>query len=457
MSANDKPNVVFDVEQAVLAAAIENPDALPTVLELPVGVFYVDAHQRIWEAIRDLDASGGRPETVALAQELRKSGHLDRIGGAVYLAQLVDQVPYTANVDKFCDELRARAAVRRLKQVSSEISELGSHHVQDPGTYISDSEAKVLEATDQIADSFEPVDYKHLAADTTSAVRAFSEGQAVPGIPTGLNALDGLSGGLRAGELWYVAGRPGAGKSSLISQIERGAVDSGGCYVISFNLELPRSQVGKRALSQVSGVALKKVRSGQELTAQDWERLTEGAKTMAELPIRLDDTGHINVHEVRSRIRRYRREMSRLYPEKKLGLVTLDYVQLMAATSQRQTTVEKLEEASRNLKLMAKEFDCCFMVGCQLNRENTARTDKRPTIADLKGAGALEQDADNVLFPHREDNYRADASKHDGTAELILAKGRDCGTGLKRIGWEGWCVRFVDEPPARGSGIDQDY
>jgi replicative DNA helicase len=272
-----------------------------------------------------------------------------------------------------------------------------------------------------------------------------SKPRAARGVSTGLHELDELSLGMGPGELWYIAGRPGMGKTALALNIAA-AVAASARHAAVFSLEMTRAELGERMISSHSGVRYKSLQK-RELTQADWSTACSSLDTLARLPMHVDDDRHLTPSLLRSRVRRHASAMRAKDPTGRLALVVVDYVQLMAWDKPSGNRNDELERISRALKIMAGEFGVTVLALAQLNRGQKDRADKRPSLMDLRGSGALEQDADKVLFIHRDETE----GEERGDAELILAKGRNAGTGSVTVRWQPWCVRFTDSAQ---SGFD---
>jgi replicative DNA helicase len=431
------PPCDLDAEAAVLSTVLvsEKLDEVRDILE-PID-FYSGAHRSVYECLLALDARGGRVDIITLADELRAQKRLAQIGGAAFLAKLTDATPSVAHVDHHALIVRKLGVLRRLGGTLRDLASLAAlpETSADVDGFLSRCETDVFAASTTI-------ESRETASDTREIMeRALveldpSRPRKARGLSTGLIELDEVSLGLIPGELWYVAGRTGRGKTSLALGIAKHVAAIGGHGVV-FSLEMGRDELGERMLSSESGVPHTSIQK-QIVTRDQWASLANAADTIGRLPLRVDDRTELTPAILRSRVRKHATILRQRHAGK-LALVVVDYVQLMVGNAvgrgRDRNQNQELEQISRALKLLAKELGVTVLALSQLNRG-----DGRPTLSDLRGSGALEQDADKVLFVHREDGE----SHERADAELILAKGRNSGTGSARVLWEPWCVRFID-------------
>ncbi|MCC6214309.1 MAG: replicative DNA helicase [Polyangiaceae bacterium] len=468
MTAGGVPRVPphdAEAEAVVLSAVLLGTDAFDRVQELlRAEHFYSDANQRVFEAVIDLNTSRGTADAVGVAGWLRDRGLLDRIGGVPYLFQLTETTPAAANLEQHARTVREKWRLRELIRACQRYAAEGYQVAGDVQAFIDDAEQAVFDvARIPEASNVQPV--QRVLQDLftqLSAAQARPDGML--GVPTGFTALDQKTSGLRPGELYIVAARPGMGKTSLVlnmaANIARtrrvavrseddpfgdGAVEEPGWGVAFFSLEMPRDQVAARMLSSESRVDMQELRSGR--LQHQWNRLTDAASRLSRLPIWIDDTPGLGLLDLRAKVRRLQAEISRSAegqaPARGLGLVAVDYLQLMQGRQDASTREQEISEISRGLKRLAKELSVPVLALSQLNRgvETRNAKDKRPQLSDLRESGAIEQDADCILFIYRDDYYH-DESPDQGIAELIIAKQRNGPTGVVRVRFVKECTRF---------------
>ncbi len=457
----------LDAEAAVLSAALLSPEAFDIVQErLRSEHFYSDAHRRIFEAVTDLQQSHRAVDIVSVAGWLRDKGRLDLVGGTPYLAQLIDATPAIGNVETHAEVVLAKWRVRQLIAACQRFAAEGYGDCGDAQTFIDRAEQSIFD----IARVPETTSVVALREAVVQAFRILNEatkrGGGITGVPTGFTQLDRMMAGLHPGDLYIIAGRPGMGKTSFVLNMAvniarpRGANDLEGeesvssegaeesqYGVVVFSLEMPKEQLAARLLASEARVSMGDIRKAA-LRREDWSRLTEAAARLASMPVWLDDTPAIGLLDVRAKVRRLQAEIARGNAEspgvkRKLGLVAIDYLQLMQGRREAGSREQEISELSRGLKQLAKELNVSVIALSQLNRAVETRNtkDKRPQLSDLRESGAIEQDADAILFVYRDDYYFQD-SQDKGTAEVIVAKQRNGPTGTVRTRFEATYTRF---------------
>jgi replicative DNA helicase len=397
--------------------------------------FYLPEHRAIWSAVIWLEERRETVDAEMVAYRLKDAGWWEKIGGSPELAQLLDVCSDVANTGAHArvvrDLGRVRRTLRKLRELEADgrEGELGA-----PEDWLHRVDVEVQEATVDPADVDSGSDYSRAIADAYEQIGEAARADSPPGIWTGLSFVDELTRGMESGDKWILAGTPGQGKTALAQQIAEGVAEGGG-GVVFFTLEMKRKKLARRALARRSGISANRIKSGR-LAQDEWQKLALAVKAGEGLPIIIDDCRRAKMGgrrltpgRLRARLRRWMTELTA--KGVKLHLVVLDYAQLMSADrrTSRMTREEELAEISASGKDVAEELDCAYLELSQLNRAWGDAKDKRPNLKDLRGSGAFEQDADGVLFIHRDDGYERDKSKHDGTAEIICAKGRNVGTG----------------------------
>lgn len=437
----------------MLSAILLKPSVLDEVRDLlePLD-FWVASHRSLFEALLAIDAANKRIDVVTVKSQLEADGSWQRLGGGKFLAEITDATPSVANVGDHAKLVRELGLLRRMGSTLRDLAATAQRAEtrSDVAGFLERCETEVFIANQASTESESASTLHEMMA---TAARQFGAGkeQLSRGASTGLRDLDELSLGLRPGELWYVAARPGKGKSSLaLGFLE--AVGSSGRHALFFSLEMKRPELTDRLISAQSGVPYKPLLKG-DLTPEHLGEAMTACANLGRYPIIVDDQGRMTPTRLRSRVRRHAGKLRAKHPQARLALVVVDYVQLMQADRPSKSRQDDLESISRELKLLAGDFGCTVVACSQLNRPDKRAAVGRPTLTDLRGSGALEQDADKVLFIHRAEDGEGDP----GDAELILAKGRNAGTGHVRAIWQPWYVRFIDAEQAGFAWQGPDY
>lgn len=466
----------LDAEAAVLSSILLDPGAFDTVQDqLRPEHFYADANRRIYEAVLELSSAGRPVDVVSVAGFLRDRNRLEQIGGTPYLAQLADATPAVAHVEAHAQVVREKWRLRQLIAICQRFAAEGYAVPPDVQKFIDQAEQAVFDiARTAEGSSVEPI--------RDAVVRAFKileeaerRGGGVTGIPTGFTRLDRQCSGMHAGDLYIVAGRPGMGKTSFVLNVAlnvassrvvsnsadeeyfQAPVEEAGYGVLFCSLEMPKEQLAARLLASEARVDMSSIRSGT-MSREDWSKLTEAASRLARMPLWLDDAPGLTLLDLRAKVRRLQAEIARGEgPNRlsRLGLVVIDYLQLMQGRRDAGSREQEISELSRGLKQLAKEMRVPVLALSQLNRAVETRTtkDKRPQLSDLRESGAIEQDADTILFIYRDDYYFKD-SEQKGVAEIIVAKQRNGPTGSVLTRFTAAYTRF-DNLEAEELGVDQ--
>jgi replicative DNA helicase len=431
-----------EAEQSLLGALLLDNQAFDRVADLVTGEdFYRDDHRRIWRHIARLMEAGKPADVVTVSESVDASEDKDKTGGPAYLGALAQNTPTALNIRRYAELVRERAVQRRLAQVATEIAETAlSPGGKEVGQLLDEAESKIfqiaesgarrdqglLEIKPVLARVFEKIDHLYHRDNPSD----------ITGVPTGFVDLDRMTAGLQGGDLIIVAGRPSMGKTALaLNMAEHVAVDNG-LPVAIFSMEMSSTQLAMRMLGSISRVDQHKMRTGR-LNDKEWSDLSEAMGKLHETPIYIDEGGALTALEVRARARRLKRQYS------KLGLIVIDYLQLMAATGQGENRATEISEISRSLKAMAKELDTPVVALSQLNRAVDQRPDRRPVMSDLRESGAIEQDADVIMFVYREVVYKPDLPEEQrGMAELIVGKQRNGPIGTVKLTFRGQHTRF---------------
>lgn len=389
------------------------------------GNFYRDAHGFVWEALRACERAGELGDTLALSTRLRAAGKLDKVGGDEALLAFTDTIPTLENAESLARRVRELAAVRAVVETCHRIAAEGYEPVDDVPAFLARAERAVALAAEQHVSDAEPVTIGEAAEQSVARLVARQSGKLEDGSPvsTGLGPLDWiLAGGFWPGRLYVIAGRPGMGKTSLAQQCATAA--SKREPALFFSLEMPAEEVGDRAISLDAQIDGERIRASK-LSEQEMRGIFAACNRLKGTRVRIDDTPGATLAHVRRVARRQKRRHG-------LGLVVVDYLQLMRSTGRHDSREQEVSEISRSLKELAKELAVPVVALSQLNRKCDDRGDKRPLLSDLRESGAIEQDADAIVFIYRDDAYNAE-SKEPGIAELIVAKQRGGRTGTVKV------------------------
>jgi replicative DNA helicase len=431
----------IEAEESLLSAILVDNTALLEVVEtLSAADFYRTAHQKIYDAITDLFDKAEPIDLVTLNNHLKEKGHLEAVGGSAFLARLVDVVPLAANAQHYARIVHDKAVLRRLIEKANAISKR-CFQEQGPTDEIVDfAENAIFEIADQKArQAFYPLS-KLIDVNIDFLEEKQKNKSLVTGVPTGFGQLDNLTSGLQNSDLIILAARPSMGKTALALNIARNAAVEAGVPVAVFSLEMSKEQLSLRLLCSEARIDSSRLRSGF-FSMEDWQRLTDAAGVLSAAPIFIDDSASLTAMEVRAKARR-------LKMDKNIGLIVIDYLQLMQGRAGAERRDLEISEISRSLKALAKEINLPVIALSQLNRMLEQRNDRRPRLSDLRESGALEQDADVVAFIYRDEVYNKEENNpNKGTAEIILAKQRNGPTGDIKLTFLNAYTRFENLAP----------
>lgn len=446
----------LDAEASILGGILLRNEVLTNLDTLDVEDFYDHRHKVVFAAVRALEAAARPIDIVTVENEVEKTGKLEAIGGVAYLGELALRVPTPDNVVHYAEIVQEKHQARRLMLAAGEILERGYEDNLEVRDYLDDAEAKVFEVTQKKGGSG-PELLKGLIKKVFGSLdERFTASDGVTGVPTGFTDLDARTAGLQPTELIILAARPAMGKTSFALSLAQNAAVSGAWPCLVFSLEMSSTQLAERMLCSEARVDSSALRRGQ-LQRQDMTNLTYAANTLSKAPILIDDTPALSLREVRARARRFRSNKE-LFGDKKTGLIVVDYLQLMRGSPQaaKASREQEISEISRGLKSLAKELECPVIALSQLNRSLENRTDKRPQLSDLRESGAIEQDADVIMFIYRDVVYNKD-TENPNVAEVIIGKNRHGATGTVETQFEGRFTRFEnlarrDDAPSGGGG-----
>jgi len=439
-----------EAEIAVLGAILIEHEALLKALEMLRGhYFYRGAHQRIFVACQELFERNEPVDLITLANELSRRNQLEEIGGGQYLASLAEAVPTAANVQYHASIIRNKALLRELINACSSVVSSCYEDTEPTEALLDLAEKKIFEVSkDRIRPSFRPIKAV-LKSAFEDIERLYSRKGHVAGVPTGFHDLDDLTGGLQHSDLIIIAGRPAMGKTSFALSIAAHAAMEERVPSAIFSLEMSMSHVVQRMLCSEARVEAYRLRTGR-LGDKDWPKLTTAAGRLSEAPILIDDTASMNVLELRAKARRVKAEQG-------IGLILVDYLQLLKGGGRYESRQQEMTEICRSLKALAKELEIPIVALSQLSRAVEARDSKRPQLADLRESGAIEQDADLVAFIYRPGYYKALQSpeeKENYEAEIIIAKQRNGPTDTVKLTFRREYMRFEDAELTRTPPFD---
>jgi replicative DNA helicase len=430
----------LDAEAAVLSACMLSGEALDEVADvLRPEHFYSEANADIWRAITGLRSESSPVDIVLVGQAMRAAETLQRCGGASRLAQIVDGTPATAHVSQHAELVVALSRLRRAIAVCHERAAVGYGAASDVAGYLAELEAEVMRLGQDDSHRDGVTLRESLCCVAEQMVAA--EHRGTVGLETGLVDLDRMLGGLRGGDLVVLASRPGMGKSALAGAIARNAAEV--CAVAWFSLEMPHEQLSARLISAECGVDLRKIQRPWTMTHDDRSEVNGAAQLLEQLPITIEDRAGLTATDIRSRARRMASAAKR--GGLPLGLVLVDYLQLVRAeASKNASRDEQVSQMTRAMKCLARDLSVPVLLLSQLNRGVESRSDKRPMLSDLRESGAIEQDADDVLFLFRPGYYDEQRGAKDtsGETEIIIAKQRNGPTGIVKLRWFGGSCSF---------------
>ncbi len=427
----------IEAEQAILGCMLTDRDSVIAAIEvLKEDAFYREDNKAIYAAILGLYSKNEPIDIITVKAELIETGSFERVGGLEYLASLPERVPTTANVDKYIKIVDEKAMLRNLISSANELVALGYDETEDVDRIMDMAEKKIFDLA-QKKNTKGYAALKDVLVETFAKLEElYNQKGQLSGTPTGFKDYDLKTSGLHDSDLIIVAARPAMGKSAFAINIATNVAVQAKKGVAIFNLEMSKDQVGNRILCCEALVDSNKVRTGQ-LEDDDWVKLASTLTRLSEAPIYIDDTAGISIMEIRAKCRK-------LKIEKDIGLIVIDYLQLIQGSGKKNASREQeISEISRSLKILAKELQVPVIALSQLSRSVEKRDDKRPMLSDLRESGAIEQDADQVIFLYRDDYYNEDSEKKN-VAEVILAKHRGGSTGTIDLAWLPSYTKFAN-------------
>lgn len=426
-------------EQAVLGSMLVDKEAVIKTIEmLKVEDFYRDSHREIYISMLDLYGRGEPIDFLTVKENLKYRGVLEKIGEEIYLSSLIDSVPTTSNIESYVKIVEEKATLRALIKAANDIISYGYAETEEVNQIIEMTEKRIFDVL-QNRSSKGYSKIKDILIDAFDVIeRLYKKKSAVSGIPSGFKDLDLKTSGLNNSDLIIVAARPAMGKSALALNIATSVAIKQKIPVMIFSLEMSKEQLVNRILWSEAEIDSMKVRTGK-LDSNDWVRLGKTSGGLADVEIYIDDTPGLSSAELRAKCRKAKLE-------KNIGLVVIDYLQLMESKGRSESRQQEISEISRSLKILAKELNVPVIALSQLSRTPETRSDHRPILSDLRESGAIEQDADIVMFLYRDDYYNPETEKRN-VAEIIIAKNRQGATGTIELAWIPQYTKFANYYP----------
>src|SRR5215213_8146665 len=432
----------LEAEKAVIGAMLVSEMAASAVAErLTAEDFYSEVHRIIYGAMTRLYARGEPIDQLTLTNELRSIGEFDKVGGRAYVFQIVESVPTAANAARYADIVRGKALLRDIIDVGSRITEDAFGEPEDVSKALDAAEQLIYGVSNRtLREHLAPV--SELAPGALEMIQRLYEAEGeVTGVETGFEDLDRLTTGFHKSDLIILAARPAMGKTALSLNAIWHAAGEKKMPVAIFSLEMSKEQLVQRLISQTTRIPAQALRSGN-VKAEDWPKLVRGVAEVARAPIWIDDTAGVTLMEIRAKVRRLASQLN-ASGERPLALVVVDYLQLMIGQGNRQENrQQEIAEISRGLKVLARDLDVPVLAIAQLSRAVEARHDKRPLLSDLRDSGAIEQDADMVMFLYRDEYYNPE-SDDKGIAEVIVGKHRNGPSGKVQLAWLEQYTKFA--------------
>ena len=427
----------IEAEQAILGSMLIDKDAVINAIEvLKEEDFYREDNKTIYSAMLSLYARSEAIDIITVKSELTQIGKFETVGGLEYLASLPDKVPVVSNIENYIQIVEEKSILRKLIKASNEISQMGYEQTEETERIMDVAEKKIFDIMqNRNTKGYTPI--KEVLINAIDELeKLYNHKGGITGIATGFIDLDRITAGLHNSDLVLIAARPAMGKSAFALNIASHVAIREKVPVAVFNLEMSKEQLGSRILCSEAMVDSNKVRTGN-IEEEDWIKLVSAVGPLSEAEIYIDDTPGISISEIRAKCRKMKLE-------KNIGLIIIDYLQLIQGTGKKNVSREQeISEISRSLKILAKELDVPVIALSQLSRAAEQRTDHKPMLSDLRESGAIEQDADIVMFIYREDYYNPDTERKN-IAEIILAKHRAGATGTVELMWLGSYTKFVN-------------
>ena len=423
-------------EQAVLGSMLVSRDAVQAAVEvLKPEDFYREDNREIYSAMMDIYSVGKEIDMITVTEQLRLRGTLEKVGGTQNLATLIDNVPTTSNIENYVKIVEEKSTLRNLIRVANDIIKTGYSQTEELDSIIEQSEKGIFDLV-QNRNSKGYASMKEILVDAFDSIEKMYQNKSrLSGIESGFIDLDEKISGLNNSDLIIVAARPAMGKSAFVLNIASFVAMHDKVPVMIFSLEMSKEQLVKRILSSEREIDSMKLNNAN-LDSDEWLKLGEASGRLSDIPIYIDDTPALSSSEIRAKCRKAKLE-------KNVGLIIIDYLQLMESRTNNASRQQEISEISRSLKILAKELDVPVIALSQLSRATESRADHRPMLSDLRESGSIEQDADIVMFLHREDYYDKETEKKN-IAEVIIAKNRNGETGTVELAWMGKYTKFAN-------------
>ena len=428
----------LESEQCVIGSIIMEEETMVPVAEiLDIEDFYIDAHKVIYESMLELNNERKPIDMVTVSNRLKEKGYLDQVGGVTYLTSITNMIPTTSNVKVYAEIVKKNSTLRKLIKASNDIISMGyeaSHSLDD---ILNVAEKKIFDISqDRMSEDFKPIS-EVLTSVTAMIEDVYSKGSDLTGLDTGFIDLNKKLGGFHKSDLILIAARPGMGKTAFALNLVANAAIRSKASVAVFSLEMSKEQLVQRLLSSQSNVALDSISKGK-IADDEWKKLTDAMTILSSSGIFIDDTPGIKVSEIRSKCRK-------LKMEKGLDMIMIDYLQLMEADGRADNRQQEVSKISRSLKILAKEMNCPVVALSQLSRNTERGKDHTPKLSDLRDSGAIEQDADIVMFIYRDEYYTKMETKKKDLAEIIIAKNRHGEISNIELVWIGKIQKFSNK------------
>ena len=428
----------LESEQCVIGSIIMEEETMVPVAEiLDIEDFYIDAHKVIYESMLELNNERKPIDMVTVSNRLKEKGYLDQVGGVTYLTSITNMIPTTSNVKVYAEIVKKNSTLRKLIKASNDIISMGyeaSHSLDD---ILNVAEKKIFDISqDRMSEDFKPIS-EVLTSVTAMIEDVYSKGSDLTGLDTGFIDLNKKLGGFHKSDLILIAARPGMGKTAFALNLVANAAIRSKASVAVFSLEMSKEQLVQRLLSSQSNVALDSISKGK-IADDEWKKLTDAMTILSSSGVFIDDTPGIKVSEIRSKCRK-------LKMEKGLDMIMIDYLQLMEADGRADNRQQEVSKISRSLKILAKEMNCPVVALSQLSRNTESGKDHTPKLSDLRDSGAIEQDADIVMFIYRDEYYTKMETKKKDLAEIIIAKNRHGEISNIELVWIGKIQKFSNK------------
>lgn len=428
----------LESEQCVIGSIIVEEQTLVPVAEiLDREDFYIDAHKVIYDSMIELGNERKPIDMITLTNRLKEKGYLDQVGGVTYLTSITNMIPTTSNVKVYAEIVKKNSTLRKLIKASNDIISMGYEASDSLDDILNVAEKKIFDISqDRMSQDFKPIS-EVLTSVTAMIEEVYSKGSDITGLDTGFIDLNKKLGGFHKSDLILIAARPGMGKTAFALNLVANAAIRSKSSVAVFSLEMSKEQLVQRLLSSQSNVALNNISKGK-IADDEWKKLTDAMTVLSSSKIFIDDTPGIKVSEIRSKCRK-------LKMEKGLDMIMIDYLQLMEADGRADNRQQEVSKISRSLKILAKEMNCPVIALSQLSRNTESGKDHMPKLSDLRDSGAIEQDADIVMFIYRDEYYTKMETKKKDLAEIIIAKNRHGEISNIELVWIGKIQKFSNK------------